>query len=306
MTDMADHTGTHASPGGLGNRTVTVTEVGPRDGLQTEARLIPAADKIALVDLATSAGFRAIEVTSFVSPAWVPQMADAAQVMAGIARRPGVRYSALAPNLRGFAAARAAGADEVAIFAAASERFSRKNINATIDESFARFEPVAQAAAEAGIPLRGYLSCVTHCPHDGPVAPRRVLDVARRLQALGVREISLGETLGRARPEEVDTLLGLLCAELPADLLAGHFHDTAGHAVDNVRVALDHGLRVFDSSLGGLGGCPYAPGAAGNLATETLHAALVAAGFDTGLDPAALARAAAFARALKAPQGAAS
>ncbi len=278
---------------------ITVYEVGPRDGLQNEARSIATADKIRLVDLLTAAGLRRIEVTSFVSPRWVPQMADAAEVMAGIARAPGVVYAALTPNLKGFEAAQAAGAGEVAVFAAASETFSRKNINATIPESLVRFAPVAEAASAAGIALRGYVSCVTDCPYEGPVAPAAVADVTARLLALGCREVALGETLGRGTPETVAAMLDAVRAIAPADRLAGHFHDTGGRALDNVETAIGFGLAVFDAAAGGLGGCPYAPGAAGNVATEALVARLHALGHETGVDADRLAEAAAFARSLR-------
>ncbi|NNU81452.1 hydroxymethylglutaryl-CoA lyase [Halovulum dunhuangense] len=278
---------------------VTLVEVGPRDGLQNEARQIPASDKIALVDLLSATGLTRIEVTSFVSPRWVPQLADAAEVMAGIARRPGVVYSALTPNLRGYQAARASGADAVAVFAAASESFSRRNINAGIDESLARFAPVIDAARADGIPVRGYVSCVTECPYEGAVAPAAVADVAHRLIAMGAGEVSLGETLGRATPEQVDAMLAAVLDEVPVDRLAGHFHDTAGRALENIDVALAHGLRVFDAAAGGLGGCPYAPGAAGNVATEAVARFLAQRGFGTGLDEGGLERAADFARSLR-------
>ncbi len=278
---------------------VTIYEVGPRDGLQNEARPIPTADKIRLVDLLSDAGLRRIEVTSFVSPRWVPQLADAAEVLAGIRRAPGVAYAALAPNLKGFEAARAAGVDEAAIFAAASESFSRRNINATIAESLERFAPVAEAAAAAGISLRGYVSCVTDCPYEGAIAPAAVASVAARLLALGCREVSLGETLGRGAPERVAAMLEAVLEVAPPDRLAGHFHDTGGRALANVEVSLAHGLRVFDAAAGGLGGCPYAPGAAGNLATEALASRLAELGHATGVDPARLAEAGAFARGLR-------
>ncbi|GAB4289375.1 MAG: hydroxymethylglutaryl-CoA lyase [Roseovarius sp.] len=278
---------------------VEIFEVGPRDGLQNEPRPIATAAKIALVDCLSGAGFRRIEVASFVSPRWVPQMADSAAVLAGIRRAPGVRYAALTPNLRGFEAARAAGADEVAVFGSASEGFSRANINATIAESLERFAPVLAAAREAGLPVRGYVSCVTDCPYDGPVAPAAVARVAGRLFAMGCYEVSLGDTIGRATPERVEAMLAAVLDAVPAERLAGHFHDTAGRALENVEAALGRGLRVFDAAVGGLGGCPYAPGAAGNVATEAVHARLTALGYRTGLDAAVLARAAALARAMR-------
>jgi hydroxymethylglutaryl-CoA lyase len=226
-------------------------------------------------------------------------MADGAAVLAGIARPPGVRFSALVANLKGYAAARAAGVDEVAVFAAASERFSRANLNAGIDGSLERIAAVAEAAAADGMPLRGYVSVVTDCPYEGPVAPAAVARVAAALAGLGCAEVALGETLGRATPAAVAAMLEAVLAVLPPGRLAGHFHDTGGRALDNVAVAIEAGLRVFDASAGGLGGCPYAPGAAGNLATERLAAWLAAQGWQTGVDRARLADAAAFARALK-------
>jgi hydroxymethylglutaryl-CoA lyase len=280
-------------------RRVEIFEVGPRDGLQNEPRQIPASEKIALIDCLSGAGFRRIEVASFVSPRWVPQMADGAAVLAGIRRAPGVRYGALAPNLRGYEAAVAAGADMVAIFGAASEAFSKANINASIAESLERFRPVAERAAAEGVPVRGYVSCVTDCPYSGAVAPADVARVAAALRAMGCHEISLGDTLGRATPEAVDAMLAAVLEVVPAAELAGHFHDTAGRALANVAVALERGLRVFDAAVGGLGGCPYAPGAAGNVATEGLAAWLAAGGWETGLDAAVIARAAGLARAMR-------
>ena len=282
-----------------GGKRAEIFEVGPRDGLQNEARAIPTAEKVALVDLLSRAGFRRIEVASFVSPRWVPQMADGADVLAGIAQAPGVSYAALTPNLRGFEAASVAGADEVAIFASASEGFSRANLNASLAESLERFAPVAAAARADGMPVRGYVSCVTDCPFDGPVAPGDVARVVAALRRLGCYEVSLGDTLGRGRPEAVDAMLDAVLDELDADRLAGHFHDTGGCALANVDVALGRGLRVFDAAVGGLGGCPYAPGAAGNVATGPLLAHLEARGFETGLDAAAVARAGEAARAMR-------
>lgn len=278
---------------------VEIFEMGPRDGLQNEKRLIPAADKIALVDLLSQAGFRRIEVTSFVSPRWVPQMADADEVLARITRAPGIRYAALTPNLRGYQAARAARADEVAIFASASEGFSRANLNCSIAESLDRFAPVAETARTDGMPLRGYVSVVTDCPFDGPTPPAQVARVAAALRDLGCYEISLGDTIGHGRPETIRAMLQAVLAELPPDRLAGHYHDTQGRALENIEASLELGLRVFDAAVGGLGGCPYAPGAAGNVATEAVAARLAALGFDTGLDAAVLDKAAAFARSLR-------
>jgi hydroxymethylglutaryl-CoA lyase len=282
---------------------VEIFEVGPRDGLQNEARRIPAAEKIALVDCLSRAGFARIEVASFVSPKWVPQMADGAEVLAGIARAPGVRYAALTPNMQGFERAVAARADEIAIFASASEGFSKANLNATIAESLDRFAPVARAAASEGLPMRGYVSCVTDCPFDGPTPPESVARVAAALFDLGCYEVSLGDTIGKGTPGTVAAMLRAVLGVAGPERLAGHFHDTGGRALDNVEVSLDHGLRVFDAAVGGLGGCPFAPGAAGNVATEAVHARLTALGYDTGLDAAVLAEAAAMARAMRSGDG---
>lgn len=278
---------------------VTLYEVGPRDGLQNEARPIATPDKIRLVDLLSDCGFSHIEVTSFVSPKWVPQLADAAEVMAGITRRPGLCYAALVPNLQGLERALAAGADEVAVFASASEGFSRRNINCSIAESLDRFRPVLARAAEKAIAVRGYVSCVTDCPYDGPVAPGAVADLAAALAAMGCHRISLGDTLGAGTPETIGRMLKAVLDRLPADRLAGHYHDTRGQAVQNIATSIDLGLRVFDTSAGGLGGCPYAPGAKGNVATETVAAFLRSQGLATGLDPDRLAAAAGFARSLR-------
>ncbi len=278
---------------------VEIFEVGPRDGLQNEPRMIPTEDKIALVDCLSRAGLRRIEAASFVSPKWVPQMSDGADVLAGIRRAPGVSYAALTPNLKGFERAMAAGADEVAIFASASEGFSRANLNCSIAESLERFAPVAEAAKAGGVKVRGYVSCVTDCPFDGPTPPEAVVRVAAALEAMGVYELSLGDTIGRGTPETVDAMLAAIVDAIPADRLAGHFHDTAGRALENVEVALERGLRVFDASAGGLGGCPYAPGAAGNVATEAVHGRLTALGYETGLDPAVLREAAEMARRIR-------
>ncbi len=280
---------------------VTLFEMAPRDGLQNEARMIAAADKIALVDRLSACGFSKIEVTSFVSPKWVPQMADAAEVLAGITRAPGTSYAALTPNLRGLEGAIEARADEVAIFASASEGFSRRNINCSIEESLARFAPVMEVAAERGLPVRGYVSCVTDCPYDGPVAPAEVARVAGRLLAMGCYEISLGDTIGAAVPETVGPMLDAVLAEIPAAQLAGHFHDTRGRALDNIRLCLERDVRVFDASVGGLGGCPYAPGAQGNVATEAVVALMESLGLETGLDGAALADVATFAQGMRSP-----
>ena len=286
-----------------GNRTnrVSIVEMAPRDGLQNEKALIDTRDKIALVDRLSDCGFERIEVTSFVSPKWVPQLADAAEVMAGIIRRPGVRYAVLTPNMKGFEAALAAGADEVAIFASASEGFSQHNINCSIAESIERFRPVAQAARAHAIAVRGYVSCVVECPYDGTVPPANAADVAGQLLALGCYEISLGDTIGRGTPEAVDRMLAAVLDTIPAERLAGHFHDTSGRALDNIGVALERGIRVFDASAGGLGGCPYAPGAKGNVDTLQVDAYVRGRGFVTGLDAQALEAASTFARGLRSP-----
>ncbi|HKL64504.1 MAG TPA: hydroxymethylglutaryl-CoA lyase [Roseovarius sp.] len=279
--------------------TVEIFEVGPRDGLQNEAARIATRDKIALVDCLSGAGFARIEVASFVSPKWVPQMADSAEVLRGIRRAPGVRYAALTPNTRGLADALEAGADEVAIFGSASEGFSKANINATIEESLARFAPVLDAAGAEGVRVRGYVSCVVECPYDGAVDPAQAARMAESLWQMGCYEISLGDTIGQATPEAVDAMLAAVIDAVPADRLAGHFHDTSGRALDNIEAALARGVRVFDAAVGGLGGCPYAPGAAGNVATEKVQARLEALGYETGLDREVLARAADMARAMR-------
>ncbi len=283
-------------------RDVSIVEVSPRDGLQNEKDLVPTAVKIALVDMISECGFERIEVTSFVSPKWVPQLADAADVMAGIKRRPGVRYAVLTPNKTGFEAAMAAGADEVAIFTSASESFSQRNINCSVAQSIERFRPVAQASRAAGVPLRGYVSCVVECPYEGAVEPDAVAGVVEQLHALGCYEISLGDTIGRGRPEAVDRMLLTVLSRAPATMLAGHFHDTDGWALDNIGVSLEHGLRVFDSSVGGLGGCPFAPRAQGNVDTLLVAQYLARKGYRTGLSTEKLEQAAAFARKLRSAQ----
>ena len=279
---------------------VEIFEVGPRDGLQNEKRPIPTAEKIALVDLLSGAGFRRIEVASFVSPKWVPQMADSGAVLAGIRRAPGVSYAALTPNMKGYEGARAARADEVAIFGSASEGFSRANVNCSVAESIERFLPILEAAKADGIPVRGYISCVTDCPFDGPTPPAAVADLAERLIALGCYEVSLGDTIGKAVPETLTAMLRAVLERVPADRLAGHFHDTGGRACDNIEASLALGLRVFDAAVGGLGGCPYAPGAQGNVATEAAIDRIEALGYRTGLDRARIDQAAALARSMRA------
>lgn len=280
---------------------VEIYEVGPRDGLQNETSTIPLAQKVALIDLLSTAGFRRIEVASFVSPKWVPQMADSADVMRAIKRAPGVIYAALTPNMQGYNAAKLAGADEVAIFGSASEGFSRANLNASIAESLERFAPLAEAALRDGVRLRGYVSCATDCPYDGPVAPQDVAKTVAALRDLGCHEVSLGDTIGQGTPDRIDAMLTEVLSELPAQRLAGHYHDTNGRALDNIGASLARGLRVFDAAVGGLGGCPYAPGAAGNVATERVADYLAAQGFHTGLDMAVVHLAAALARSMRSP-----
>ncbi len=277
---------------------VRIFEMGPRDGLQNEAAMIATADKVALVDMLSGCGFDHIEVTSFVSPKWVPQMADAAEVLAGIKRKAGVAYTALTPNMRGYAGALAARADEVAIFGSASEGFSQANINCSIAQSLARFRPLVAAALADGVPVRGYVSCVVECPYDGMVPPEAVAQVAAALLAMGCYEISLGDTIGAGTPETVAAMLEAVLQVVPAAQLAGHFHDTGGRAVANIEASLAAGLRVFDSAIGGLGGCPYAPGAAGNVDTLKVAMRLAALGYETGLDMVKLGHAAGFAKGL--------
>ncbi len=278
---------------------VEIFEMGPRDGLQNEKRHIPTEEKIALVNCLSRAGFRRIEVASFVSPKWVPQMADSAQVLANIDRVEGVSYAALTPNMQGFNRAVMAQADEIAIFGSASEGFSKANINATIAGSLERFAPVVEAARDVNLPVRGYISCVTDCPYDGPTPPEKVAEVAAHLRDAGCYEISLGDTIGQGTPESITAMLEAVLQEVPAARLAGHYHDTAGRALINIEASLALGVRVFDAAVGGLGGCPYAPGAAGNVATEAVNGLLLSLGYETGLDGAVLDEAAAMARAMR-------
>ena len=273
---------------------VTIFEVGPRDGLQNERAAVSAADKIAFVDLLSAAGHQAIEVSAFVSPKWVPQMADAAQVFGGIARRPGTRYSALVPNRQGLERAVAAGVSEVAIFAAASETFSRRNINQSIDESLVAYAAVCADARAAGLRVRGYLSTCFACPFEGPIAPSRVAEISARLLEIGVYEVAISDTIGAATPGDVRRVLETTGASVPLRQTALHFHDTRGTALANVLAGLDHGVTTFDSSAGGLGGCPFAPGAAGNLATDDLLFMLNGLGIETGVSIDAVARASRF------------
>ncbi|AVI85006.1 MULTISPECIES: hydroxymethylglutaryl-CoA lyase [Pseudomonas syringae group] len=263
---------------------VNIVEVGPRDGLQNEAQPISIEDKVRLVDELTAAGLMHIEVGSFVSPKWVPQMAGSAQVFEQIQRREGVIYSALAPNLRGFEDALAAGVREVAVFAAATEGFSQRNLNCSISESLERFAPIMAAARLHGVRVRGYVSCVLGCPYEGTVAPEQVAAVANELYAMGCYEISLGDTIGIGTPGATRALINAVAAQVPRGKLAGHFHDTYGQALVNIYASLEEGVQVFDSSVAGLGGCPYAKGASGNVATEDVLYMLQGLGIDTGVD----------------------
>ena len=262
---------------------VHLVEVSPRDGLQNERAEVPTPDKIRFVDLLSDAGMPSIEVSAFVSPRWVPQMADAGEVFAGIRRRSGTRYSALVPNLVGLERARAAGVTEVAIFAASSETFSRKNINQTIDESLATYREVAAVARDAGLRVRGYLSTSFGCPYEGPVPPSRVAELAGRLIELGALEVAVSDTIGVATPGQVVKVVEEVVRHVPLPQIALHFHDTRGTALANVLMALQLGVTTFDASAGGLGGCPYAPGASGNVATEDLVYMLDSLGIDTGV-----------------------
>ncbi len=273
---------------------VTVVEVGPRDGLQNEQVVVATADKIEFVNRLSAAGLPVIEVSAFVSPKWVPQMADAADVFAGIKRTPGTRYTALVPNLAGLDRAMAAGVTEIAIFAASSETFSRKNINQGIDDSLTTYKQVCDRALASGLRVRGYLSTAFGCPFEGQVDPAQVADVAARLSALGVFEVAVSDTIGIAHPGQVPRVLDAVLARLPADRLALHFHDTRGTALANVLAALPFGITTFDASAGGLGGCPYAPGAAGNLATDDLIYMLDGLGIETGVSLAAVSDASRF------------
>ena len=263
---------------------VRIVEVGPRDGLQNEKMAVPTQVKLELIARLADAGLPAVEATAFVSPKWIPQMADHAEVLAGIRRKPGVSYPVLTPNLKGFEAARAAGATEVAVFGAASESFSRKNINCTIAESLERFRPVADAARAAGIKVRGYISCVLGCPYEGEIAPARVAEVARALHGMDCYEISLGDTIGTGTPGKTQRVIEAVAKHVPVEKLAGHYHDTYGQALANIYASLEMGVATFDSSVAGLGGCPYAKGASGNVATEDVLYLLNGLGIETGID----------------------
>ena len=273
---------------------VKIVEVGPRDGLQNESQLVPAAVKVELIDRLGMAGLKAIEAAAVVSPKWVPQMGDAAEVMASLPRRHGVSYPVLVPNLKGFEQALAAGVEEIAIFAAASEAFSQKNINCSIAESLERFRPVMEAARQNGIRVRGYVSCVAGCPYQGAVPPAAVAEVALRLAELGCHEISLGDTIGVGTPAAIRRMLDEVMLLLPVERLAGHYHDTYGMALANIYASLERGVAVFDASVAGLGGCPYAAGASGNVATEDVVYLMNGLGIETGVDLDRLVDAGAF------------
>ncbi|HEU4793855.1 MAG TPA: hydroxymethylglutaryl-CoA lyase [Nitrolancea sp.] len=270
---------------------VTVVEVGPRDGLQNELQPVPTAAKIGFIEALAAAGLPVVESTSFVSPKAVPQMADASEVMHGITRRPSTRYPVLVPNERGFERALAAGVDAIALFTAASEAFCQANVRATIDETFGRFAPIADRARSAGLWLRGYVSVAIDCPYSGPVEPDLAAAVAERLFELGCDEVVLADTIGTATPRAVGRLLDATAKRVPLERIALHFHDTGGLALANVMIGLDYGVTVYDAAAGGLGGCPFAPGAPGNLATERLLRLLDGLGIETGIDRSAVERA---------------
>ena len=263
---------------------VRIVDVGPRDGLQNEPKEVPTAIKVELIERLADAGLPAVEATAFVSPKWVPQMADHTEVLERVRRKPGVDYPVLAPNLKGFESARAAGATEVAVFAAASEAFSKKNINCTIAESLERFRPVTEAAKAANIKVRGYVSCVLGCPYEGEIAPKRVADVAKSLYEMGCYEVSLGDTIGTGTPGKTKAMIQACAERVPLQKLAGHYHDTYGQALANIYASLELGVSTFDASIAGLGGCPYAAGASGNVATEDVVYMLDGLGVRTGVD----------------------
>lgn len=271
--------------------TVKIVEVGPRDGLQNETASVPTEVKIDFVDALSAAGVDEIEVSAFVSPRWVPQLEDASAVFEGISRREGIVYSALVPNLRGLERAIEARAGKVAVFTAASETFNRKNINASFEESLRRFMPVTARAQSEGLPVRGYVSAAFWCAFEGRIAPEAVVDAVRRLIDIGIEEVSISDTIGKAAPDEVERLLDLLLVRVAPEQVAMHFHDTYGRAVANIRASWPYGIRVFDASVGGLGGCPYAPGATGNVATEDLASALESMGAAVNVDRRQLSRA---------------
>ena len=263
---------------------VKMVEVGPRDGLQNEKDIVPAAVKIALIDRLGRTGLKTIEAGAFVSPKWVPQMADSAEVLAGIARRPGLSYPVLVPNMKGYEAAREAHVEEIAVFGAASETFTQRNINCSIAESLERFAPVAKAAARDGVRLRGYISCVLGCPYEGEIAPEAVVTVAAHLFEMGCAEISLGDTIGVGTPSQAQAMLRAVAAQVPVERLALHFHDTYGQALANILACLEVGAAIVDSAVAGLGGCPYAKGATGNVASEDVLYMLRGLEIETGVD----------------------
>jgi len=275
-------------------RSVRIVEVGPRDGLQNEPKTVPMAVKVELVDRLSAAGLPAVEAGAFVSPKWVPQMADSGDVLAAIRRRPGTRYPVLVPNVQGLERALAAKVDEIAVFAAASESFSKRNINCSIAESLDRFRPVAAAAREAGVAVRGYISCVLGCPYEGEVPVARVVAVARELSDMGCYEVSLGDTIGVGTPALARAVFVDVAAALGPERVALHFHDTYGQALANILACMEEGAATIDSAVSGLGGCPYAPGAAGNVATEDVLYMLAGMGIATGIDFDALADAGTF------------
>jgi isopropylmalate/homocitrate/citramalate synthase len=275
-------------------RKVRIVDVAPRDGLQNEPKSVPASVKIELIEKLQEAGLPAVEATAFVSPKWVPQMADSAEVMAGIRKRAGVAYPVLVPNMKGFEAARAAGAQEIAVFGAATETFSHKNINCSIGESLERFAPVVAAAKAAGIRVRGYISVVAGCPYEGEVRPAAVAALAGELYGMGCYEVSLGDTIGVGTPKKIRTMIEAVARKVPIAKIGGHYHDTYGQALANIYASLEVGLKTFDSSVAGLGGCPYAKGATGNVATEDVIYMLDGLGIDTGVDLEKLFRAGEF------------
>jgi hydroxymethylglutaryl-CoA lyase len=263
---------------------VRIVDVGPRDGLQNEKGEVPTAVKLELIERLADAGLQAVEATAFVSPKWIPQMADHTEVLERIRRKPGVSYPVLTPNLKGFESAKAAGATEVAVFGAASESFSRKNINCSIAESLERFQPVVDAAKKSGIKVRGYISCVVACPYEGDIKPEKVAEVAGTLYDMGCYEVSLGDTIGAATPGKTQAMIEACLKRVPVEKLAGHYHDTYGQALANIYASMELGVATFDSSVSGLGGCPYAKGASGNVATEDVVYMLHGLGIETGID----------------------
>lgn len=279
--------------GNIIDKSIRIVEVGPRDGLQNEKSLVPTESKLDFIRKLLEAGLRYIEVTSFVHPRAVPQLADAAEVVRGLPTTPGVHFSALVPNMKGLERAMEAGIREVAVLTAASDTFNIRNINMSVVESLTRMKPVVERARQAGLAVRGYLSTAFYCPFEGKMDENAVVDIARRLLELGVQEISIGDTIGQATPPDVQKTLGLILSHIPANTIAMHFHDTNGLALENVQASLELGIRIFDASAGGIGGCPYAPGASGNLSTDALVDYLHARGFKTGVNPEKLKNASA-------------